>query len=43
MQDDDLRKLSGIWKEDRWLYFELIENKPKTKFLYISAKFADKN
>ena len=41
MQDDDLRKLSGIWKEDRWLYFELIENKPKTKIFSVMSKCSE--
>ena len=38
---DDLRKLSGIWKEDKWLYFELIENKPKTKIFSVMSKCSE--
>lgn len=41
MQDEFTRKLTGIWKEDKWLYFELTENKPKTKVFQVMSKCSE--
>lgn len=40
MEDDFVRDLTKIWKEDEWLYFELIDEKPKTKVFQVISKFS---
>jgi len=41
MQDEFTRNLTKIWKEDEWLYFELIQEKPKTKVFHVISKHSD--
>jgi hypothetical protein len=41
MNDEYTIKLSGIWKEDEWLYFECIEYKSKTNVFSVISKSSD--
>ena len=36
--DEWVKEFTGIYKEDKWLYFELIEQKPKTKVFQVMSK-----
>lgn len=38
MEDQFTRDLTNIWKEDKWLYFELVKEKPKTKVFNVISK-----
>jgi hypothetical protein len=38
MLDKWVKDFTKIWKEDEWLYFELIEEKPKTKMFQVMSK-----
>ena len=40
-EDEEIRKETGIWKEDEWLYFELIGEKQKTKVFSVMSKCSD--
>ena len=41
MLDEWAKDFTKIWKEDEWLYFELIEKKPKTKVFQVMSKCSD--
>lgn len=38
LQDKETRELSGVWKEDEWLSFEITEKKPKTNVFSVLSK-----
>lgn len=38
MNDKETRESGKIWKEDEWLYFELIDKKPKTNVFQVMSK-----
>jgi len=38
MINEWMKDFTKIWKEDKWLYFELIDEKPKTKVFQVMSK-----
>lgn len=41
LQDKETRKLSGVWKEDESLSFEITEKKPKTNVFIVLSKCSE--
>ena len=38
IEDEDTIKMTGIWKEDEWLSFEICGKKPKTNVWFVLSK-----